>query len=309
MDPPTGSVPNSLTWAAARRGVPVVGSEQVQSLWGGYGRIVRVRFADGSTRIVKEVEPPPGEGIGHERKLRSYAVEHAFYALPPSVPRARTAACDGVHFEAGHVWFLLEDLDAAGFAGRRHRLSGRDADACLRWLAAFHGAHLGEEPQGLWPVGTYWHLATRPDELAAMAQGALKDAASALDAALNEARFQTWVHGDAKPANFCFGPAGVAAVDFQYVGGGVGVKDVAYLLGCLSDAELQANGDALLDRYFELLGGALSSAIDAAAVEAEWRALFPTAWADFARFLAGWAPGRRDGAYGQGLTNQALAAL
>ena len=45
-------------------------------------------------------------------------------------------------------------------------------------------------------------------------------------------------------------------------------------------------------------------------MEAEWRALFPVAWADFARFLAGWAPGHggRDPA-GERLIREALDSL
>ena len=79
---------------------------------------------------------------------------------------------------------------------------------------------LGAEPQGLWPVGTFWHLATRPDELEEMDDLKLKQAAPIIDSKLNNCQFKTIVHGDAKPANFCFGQKtnSVAAVDFQYVG-------------------------------------------------------------------------------------------
>lgn len=55
-----------------------------------------------------------------------------------------------------------------------------------------------------------------------------------LDRKLTAATFRTFVHGDAKPANFCFGP------------------------------------------------------VDAAALEHEWRSLYPVAVADFERFLHGW---------------------
>jgi len=40
------------------------------------------------------------------------------------------------------------------------------------------------------------------------------------------------VHGDAKLANFCFSRDGkkVAAVDFQYVDGGCGMKDLSRII-------------------------------------------------------------------------------
>jgi hypothetical protein len=294
-------------WVRDRAGRRVVSSMAIQSLWGGYGRVVRVGFEDGTTAIVKSVTPPAGSGIGHRRKLQSYRVEQAFYEASTPIDGARIAACHGVEIGDGYVWFLLEDLDAAGFRGRRHRLGPESVEYCLSWLAAFHAAHLGEDADGLWPVGTYWHLATRPDELATMADGPLKDAAPELDRRLREATHQTWVHGDAKPANFCFGPAEAAAVDFQYVGRGPGIRDVAYLLGALSGPELEANLDACLDLYFGHLRLRLGAA--AGPVEAEGRALFPIAWADYARFLAGWAPGHRESAWSDRMVERALAAL
>ncbi len=279
--------------------------EHVQSLWSGYGAIYR--FADERTSfIVKHVSPPSerhhprgwSSDRGHERKLRSYAVESEWYRT--FAPRC-DAACrvpEAIHLEAGEgSWlFVLEDLDAAGFARRRHQLSDAEMRACLTWLAHFHATFLGVEPDGLWEVGTYWHLATRPDELAVMQEDRLREAADELDRRLNEAQYRTLVHGDAKVANFCFGDDGarVAAVDFQYVGGGVGVKDFAYFLGsCLDEYKCRRHAERWLDEYFALLRSALAERrpdTDADAIEAEWRALYPIAWADFVRFLVGWAP-------------------
>ncbi len=137
---------------------------------------------------------------------------------------------------------------------------------------------------------------------------------------LSGARHQTLVHGDAKLANSCFSPEGtsslsrVAAVDFQYVGGGCGMKDVAYFLGsCLDEAECEAREGELLDLYFDLLGSALGRLqpdVDAASVEREWRALFPVAWTDFHRFLKGWSPGHwKIHSYSERVAREVLAGL
>ncbi len=297
--------------------------EQVQSLWSGYGEIVRVHLAGGDAPsvIVKWVEPPRtvahprgwSGAASHARKLRSYDVERCFYSdwSPRACPSPRTATCHAAE-STGDGWrFLLEDLDAAGFRGRCTSLDEAQLDRCLHWLAAFHARFLGREPTGLWEIGTYWHLTTRADELAALDDPALRTAAPRLDRALNSCRFRTLVHGDAKVANFCFGDDDVAAVDFQYVGGGCGIKDVAYFLSsCLSDAECEAHAPRHLDTYFAALRRQLDPAIDAEALVAEWRGLYPAAWADFHRFLAGWAPGHwKIHRYTRRMTQRALAAL
>lgn len=269
---------------AARRG------RRIQSLWSGYGELVRLHLDDGRTVVLKHVRPPaaaPGD-TGHARKLRSYAVETAWYRdfaprLPPGVRVPRLLAERSAGTER---WMVLEDLDAAGFPERRRDLSDADLTAALRWLAGLHATFLGEAPEGLWARGTYWHLATRPDELGRMPAGPLKAAAGALDRELGAARFQTLVHGDAKAANLCFGPDGVAAVDFQYAGGGPGIVDVAYLLSCMAPRWRARHTDAALDTYFAALRGWLGPR--SAAVEGEWRGLYDIAWADFARFLGGW---------------------
>lgn len=311
--------------AAARQG------DRIQQLWSGYGEIRRVHLegAAAASVILKRVDPP-GAGAAHprgwasdrshQRKLRSYQVELAWYR--DHAARCG-AACRVPAFVAGREtaagWeFLLEDLDAAGFAGRRRQASRAEVLAALRWLAALHATFLGDPGEGLWPVGTYWHLDTRPDELAAMQPGRLRDAAAALDARLASARYRTLVHGDAKLANFCFpegDPGGpVAAVDFQYVGGGVGVQDVAYLLSSAwGEDGLEREAPSLLEAYFGALREALDERGRAQVVpqlEAEWRDLYPVAWADFCRFLQGWAPGHgKLHGYSGRLSTQALETL
>ena len=319
------STENSRTafWIQERLGGQVVGFDPVQTLWSGYGRIVRVRLSGACVQsaILKQVTPPqvpkhPRGWVGeasNRRKLKSYAAECDFYSIWCPHPRAgfRTARCYGA--EAPHDgWrFLLEDLDAAGFSARYQTLRVDRLEACLKWLAAFHAHFLGRDPQGLWKVGTYWHLATRADELKALEDQQLLDAAQGLDQALNQCRYQTLVHGDAKVANFCFGEEEVAAVDFQYVGGGCGIKDVAYFLSsCLSDNECEAQAPSHLDCYFGFLRQFLDPGANADAIEEEWRSLYPVAWADFHRFLAGWAPDHwKIHRYTREMTRQALQLL
>ena len=124
-----------------------------------------------------------------------------------------------------------------------------------------------------------------------MADERLKAAAPAIDKKLNTCTYQTFVHGDAKLANFCFANDGlVSGVDFQYVGGGCGMKDVAYFIGsCLNERECERLEAQILDTYFERLQSELKERNEA--LEREWRSLYRVAWADFHRFLKGWSPG------------------
>jgi hypothetical protein len=299
-------------------------SERLQSLWGGYGELWRAQVSRAcvdTSVIVKHVHPPrDDQSRSHRRKLRSYEVEHAFYRDHArrclSHPGCRVPRPLHVTVEAGQWLFVLEDLDAAGFGQRRSRASAADVTATLGWLAAFHAHFMGVLPEHLWKVGTYWHLATRPDELGRMQSPELRKAASAIDARLNGARFKTWVHGDAKLENVCFGSSNgeVALVDFQYVGGGVGVKDVAYFLSsCLTPRECESAAEHYLDQYFVALRQALSASTtptDVTLLEREWRELFPYAWADLQRFLLGWAPGQfDDDSYANGQVARVLEDL
>jgi hypothetical protein len=299
--------------------------EHIQRLWSGYGEIARVGLRGGSepSVIVKLVQPSAathtqsGEALrSHARKLRSYEVEQRFYERYASLCGASCRVARALLCErCDEQWlFVLEDLDAAGFGERREQLSLSALQACLSWLAQFHATFISEPPLDLWPVGTYWHLDTRPDELARMQDVELHAAASWLDAQLRAAQFRTLVHGDAKVDNFCFTRdlAQVAAVDFQYVGVGIGVQDVAYFFSsCLDVSACDAQAARLLDHYFDSLRSALAAQrrdIDAMALEEEWRGLYPIAWADFCRFMSGWAPGHdaRSGYAGR-MTALALA--
>lgn len=284
-------------------------SEVIQELWSGYGKIVRCGLKGSALKsvVVKHVQWPDqathprgwNTNLSHERKVKSYQVESAFYDQWASRcdESCRVPECLALETHGDEVFMVLEDLDTAGFAGRRGRVSDGEIKACLSWLAHFHAEFMGECPSNLWETGTYWHLETRPEELEVLDNRALKNAAAEIDQQLSNSPFQTFVHGDAKLANFCFSNDGnrVAAVDFQYIGGGCGMKDVAYFLGsCLSEEECERQESKWLDTYFQTLETALKirgKDIDFQALENDWRLLYPVAWTDFFRFLQGWSPG------------------
>lgn len=281
--------------------------EIIQSLWSGYGKISRYKL-EGSvfkTVIVKHIslnksdEHPRGWNTSnsHNRKVKSYEVETQWYKKwnQQCNELCRTAKFIGSVSKNSEQWIILEDLDTE-FHLRKQTLTLLEVKSCLQWLANFHATFLGKSPEGLWIIGTYWHLDTRPDELAKVQHRELKMKAHLIDEILNGCNYQTIVHGDAKVANFCFSASGekVAAVDFQYVGGGCGMKDVAYFLGsCLSSDQCETHNEKLLDYYFSELKEALKNSnpdIEFKELETEWRAMFPIAWTDFTRFLLGWMP-------------------
>jgi len=299
--------------------------ESLQDLWSGYGEITRyyspIRAA---TVIVKSVTPPQQvihprgwhSEVGHQRKLTSYKIEANFYqSYAQHCPQAcyvpQVIAFSKPQASSGTQILVMEDLQHLGFDDKGSVSSLTDVKAVISWLANFHARFIGYQANDLWPVGTYWHLKTRADEFNNMEDGPLKKAAHFIDSKLNNARYQTIVHGDAKLANFCFSDldttavieiddnrdnkiSSVAAVDFQYVGKGVGVKDLGYFLGsCLTADDLTQRHNELLDYYFKTLGLACNKYqpdINFSALEAEWRNLYSFANADFHRFLQGWSP-------------------
>jgi hypothetical protein len=302
----------------------IVEEELIQTLWSGYGKILRVTLKGGEwpTAIAKLVSPPNKKhhprgwntDIGHQRKLRSYQVEEAWYrGYAVQSDQCRTARFIGAVSTAHGQLIVMEDLDASGYYLRKQALNLEEIKACLSWLASFHARYLGKAPDGLWEEGTYWHLDTRPEEFRVMPEGALKRKAAAIDLTLKSCHYRTLVHGDAKLANFCFAEDGrVAAVDFQYVGGGCGMKDVAYFLSsCLNEDECARFEGELLDHYFDVFRNAVQlDALESAQVEREWRDLYAMSWADFTRFLEGWMPTHRKlHRYSRAMVDQALKSL
>ena len=300
----------------------------VQSLWSGYGEILRLTLSDGdrSSVILKHVKLPDqgnhprgwNTDLSHQRKIRSYQVEAHWYQHYAHRCDQSSPVPECLAVEAGddETLLLLTDLNSEGFDIHKDSVDIRDIHACLTWLANFHATYLGSSTDGLWQCGTYWHLATRPDELAALDDRELRDAAPLIDRQLRNCQFQTLVHGDAKLANFCFSNESnhVAAVDFQYVGGGCGMKDVAYFLGsCLTENKCQALETELLDFYFSALCNRVQNKhphIDTDALKTEWHSMFDVAWADFHRFLKGWSPGHwKLNSYSEQLTRRVIERL
>ena len=306
-------------------------TQTIQRLWSGYGEIARYSVSEQSL-IVKHIDLGRGSkgnvqhprgwhsDFGHQRKLSSYHNELLFYQqlAPLTTPECRVPELYIGQGEPDQLILVMEDLDALGLDLRFEHVHIADnsgqksltlaamspiADSVIKWLAYFHAQFMqapalkSVDISLQWPQGSYWHLATRPDEYAKMPHSILKQAAVYLDRQLQNATFQTLIHGDAKIANFCFGQenAEVAAVDFQYCGRGVGIVDVVYFIGsAFSSQTLTDFAPLMLDNYFAHIRHALQDRLEQVQLdrlEQEWRGLYPVAWADFERFLMGWSPG------------------
>lgn len=316
------------TLLKATQATACVEVETIQSLWSGYGKIARYQLTGGNfkTVVVKLVQLPNNvqhprgwnSSVSHYRKVKSYEVECAWYThyAHKGIAEAKIPHCYAIDTLNNEVMMVLEDLDASGYPLRLSTVSLAEVKLCLAWLANFHACYMQSSGEYLWETGTYWHLATRPEELEVLKDSALKKAASKIDAKLTSACFQTLVHGDAKLANFCFSEdkKNVAAVDFQYVGKGCGMKDVAYFIGsCMDDVDSEKHEEEILDYYFLELENALirqQKALNVDQLIAEWRLLYPVAWADFHRFLKGWSPGHwKINSYSERVTRSVVLAL
>lgn len=297
-------------------------SELIQLLWGGYGELLKVKLDNEkiSSAIIKYVILPfeSNNSISHQRKVKSYEVEMNWYTYYSNLTNAscRVPKCFGVTKEENNFVIILEDLDNSGYPLRKRHVNITEAKVCLKWLANFHATFLNIEPTYLWKIGTYWHLDTRPEELEAMNDLDLKKLSKKIDSKLNDCSYKTFVHGDAKLANFCFSKdmTKTAVVDFQYVGGGCGMKDIAYFFdSAISEKQCIEYEEELLSYYFKELKEAcnlLKKEINFEELEKEWRYLYSFCWADFYRFLSGWLPNHKHyNNHNSNLINQAIKQL
>lgn len=287
----------------------------MQQLWSGQGALSRITLLGPENRIktlvIKQIvyssdaKHPRGwdSDQSMQRKRRSYEIEMFWYQHFSGNLKAFVAMPKLIYSEtkSDGLILVLEDM-AVNYpirftAGKEDKPSATQIKSCIGWLARFHSRSLSTDANGLWSVGGYWHLDTRPDEWEVMPEGVLKNSASSFDDLLRSCPHQTIIHGDAKLANFCFDESGeqVAGVDFQYVGAGPGVKDLMLLLSSvLPDDRLLTEADGFVDFYFDQLSDELSKlrqSINPSLLIKNWRLLYPVAWADFYRFLQGWSPG------------------
>lgn len=187
-------------------------------------------------------------------------------------------------------------------------------------LAEFEARRAGEvsAPRSIWLNGGYTYLATRRTEFAGLASRSDSEWSAALcnpygtaSVAERVARFlvprgrsfETFIHGDVKSENLFSTESGdsVAFFDFQYVGLGLGVSDLAKLFTCsvplhmlvnmsspLPDTIAMQEGELeLLMQYHQLLmqhGKSDDTRYDFVDLQRHWE----TALVDWCRFQASW---------------------
>lgn len=282
-------------------------------LWAGMGYIyqITVQLPSPSTSsssgmekyhfIVKRVVPPSkkSRSMGDERKTISYFLEANFYeSIAPSLIEDHGLSIPIPYYvERGgaddddRVTICMSRLD-----GSPGRLADENAvRAVLDWLSTLHAATWGPAATDhvarnlAQPVGSYWHLETRPDEHDSMSrrgwEGRLKLAARAIDERLRRDGMQCCIHGDAKDVNMLFTKeGGVGLYDFQYFGKAPPSVDLAYFL-CVAVGDTD-------DKYVTYYHHQLINKLDKGSITPptlkELEDSVALALCDFQRFMSGW---------------------
>lgn len=290
---------------------PSVTCTPMAQVWGGLGLVVEVLVepsSAGASRVVVKLTPTaPGVMVaGDVAKRDAYAQEATFYERGHADELRRAGAecprsllVDRGAGGGAALALCLSRLEGARPVGG---LSPVQVLAALEWLARLHALYWGPRAEravcqgSLHPQGCFWALDRRPQEHQQMPtsgwEGRLRLAARAVDARLKADRCQTICHGDAKAENMLFRASGgslsVAFVDFEYAGRAQPTKDVAYCLLCTEHALSEAEQQAYLQRYLELLRPLLQAQGDEAPALAELQAAYALSLCDLARFMSGW---------------------
>jgi hypothetical protein len=288
-------------------------------LWAGMGYIYDIKWKSHHI-IVKRILPPPlnSRSFGDQRKATSYLIEANFYSNVADFLILE-------HQLAIPVPFLVERSDDDHVTICMSRLDGRpgglgtddEVHAVLRWLATLHAATwapkidelVSNDGCGLQPIGSYWHLDTRPDEHQSMPrrgwEGRLKRASRAIDERLKRDPMQCCIHGDAKDANIMFAKGDnneceAMLYDFQYCGRGPPSVDLAYFI-CVA-VGYGDNCAGMLKFYHRELTSRLGSKHMHPSFEALEESV-ALAFADFQRFMSGW------GQWGSDLSSVVIEVL
>ncbi|KAJ1531174.1 hypothetical protein HK096_007839 [Nowakowskiella sp. JEL0078] len=272
------------------------------SLWAGYGSIFKISLNNDVLLIIKYVSPPLNNKTlsttSNARKLQSYNVELYFYKYLSStfinigsIPQSFST----VKLPSGALCFVMSDLTAKypsqlGVLNLTHTL------CALNWLARFHGHfwNYRNNDKGVWDDGSYWALSTRQEELNAISlkHRVVRERAMDIDKACRDPRFETLIHGDPKSENILWTENGFecAFYDFQYVGIGLGAKDIAYLLCSSVDEDELKNEEEFLRFYLLRLSEVVVStgkSLNGYNFE-QLIVHFENCLLDYVRFMMGW---------------------
>lgn len=230
------------------------------------------------------------DDVHFERTKHAYEVELEFYQhLFQQLEGTEAQVPKHFHIsgEGARMLLILEDLtrkcnetnDACERECQKVELNEEDAKKALTWLAAFHAAFLGYETNDrIWPRGAYWSLEKREKEWKNMisewnrtcssflpsypfifgrettrrlAEGLAAFAKELDRELLPDVHTKTLLHGDFKTANLFFLTEGIAACDFQWIGPGLGVQDVVYLLfSSVEPSVVSSREKELLSHYY-----------------------------------------------------------
>ena len=279
-------------------------------LWAGMGYIYDVSVKREFHIIVKHIVPPPkhSRSFGDKRKAVSYEVEANFYrhVAPTLIAENKLSIPVPYHVENdsdNSITICMSRLE-----GSPGYLSDEDQiHVALKWMATLHAATWDKadslvEEKGLQPIGSYWHLDTRPSEHESMPrrgwEGRLKRAARAIDERLKRDQMQCCIHGDLKDANMLFSNNSVGIYDFQYCGKAPPTVDLAYFF-CVAVGDAD---DAYLEFYHNQLSSLLGTSCNPPTLT-QLKESLSIAFCDFQRFMSGW------GQWGSDISHHVIKVL